>query len=1187
MSEYRQELKQALSEARGRRQGTIFALATARGIELNGKGTARQCPWCGQKGKLNFYEKDGVGKFRCPVTSCDGNGGGDEIAFIMLMDGLSNRDATRSYLESAGVEHPWDRFQKRREEEKKERPRSPQIEEVKEPEKPQPVTSESPPPQEEIPEFIRIPDIGANPFEEIWKLLTLADKHRKEIQKKRGLDDPWIDAFGFRSSLQSNRQLLAPILDKFPPGELMRLGLAQKKKGTNEILIAHSLCGMGMNKETEKPDFQVEPIIIPYFDREGRLIDLRAHKMNLTNKAHLEEENSGFYDRQQHSLVHPFCEGLIVDRPEEFRKRCVITEGEFKAHALRRCGIPAMAFPGIMSLKNEFFLKEVVQILSRNDIREVAFVFDNQCRDHKPMDQRFEEEVYAQISALILERYQFRGKVAMLPNSWRMPDKTGKADWDGALADLFIKKNRTYAAGIAKASAAFREVIESAKPVSLQSELWKGPKEAAIAFRLKKELHEPDVFVGGKKQLDQAAEITRWCDPAYADILNAAAITKELRATYGGYYLENPLPQKERPRIQKIKTKIMEDLDKIDPDDRDKKRALYAAKMLCDIILYHRPKIISDFTMISRYKLRTIDGREDRLVQFIDNSGIRSKQSYQLTGKRMSTATQFREFALESGGYHWTAGQDAIDSVAKNLDIDNYQKVIHAIDVVGYQKETGIYILGDCGVAPDGQFIFPDRDGIIWWKSSGYRYSDDDMANLIQKPPILFPNAESAKAAYGQMDWDQERKEVKDILEEVMEHYIASYGDHSGWLSLGMTFQYLAQPEIFARFHNKPGLWVQGRKGSGKTETTQLNMRMLAFPSDYGSATVTGTKVGLERGFAQYCGLPVHIDEWRNNEVPPNAVSVVRNAFNEQGQPKGMADGSKRTRVVRPLTMPIVTGEDACTDAATMSRFVKLVMAESRRTGTTKEQAARFVRMVEASEEYHRIGRYLFHKRREFAKLVTDGIARFTTDPVVMQTVPTSRARQVYGTAWASMNAAYILIIATEDSKFKDLETMIPCFAGFAKQAAEDTEREVFVTQFFDDCLSMISRGIPKVERYLRVEYGVFVGNTWRQAGSYEKGAQLYLLVAPKEIYDEYEQDKRRRGSEISLTRQNIQLELRREAYWVEADASLKPKAHRFKLSSDDMRRTWWIMDFEKMPPDIREIFANLIPESEQENLTI
>lgn len=1191
MSDYKEKLKAAISEARSRRGGTIFAIAAAKGIELNGRGVAKQCPWCQKKDKLSFFEKEGIGRFKCPVTSCDGNAGGDEIGFLQLHDGLDLREATRAFLESAGVEHPWDVIEREKKDRSETKPFVKRALEVlpppiEEPESTDPLESE----HSDAPEFIKVPNLERNPFEEIWSLLTLTDRHQIEIRKKRGLDEPWIRAYGFKSSLRTNRELLSPVLDMFPPNKLLELGLAVKKKDSRELTIAHSLCGMGMihNPQIDKlePSFQVEPVIIPYFDTQGRIIDLRAHKSNLTNKNWLQEDNSSFFHKSQYALTRPYCEGLITGRTVEFENRCVITEGEFKAAALRRCGIPALGFPGMMALyNNKKFLNDLVDLLSRNDIREVAVIFDNECKDHKVMQERFEVEAFSQMTALLLERYQFRGKVAMLPTNWRLPDSSGKADWDGALSELFIKKSRSYITGITKASTSFREVVNSAKQVSMQSELWKGQKEAAIAFRLKKLMHEPKVFVGGKVEMDKAAEITRWCHPVFSEILNAETICQDLRATYGGYYTKSPLAQKERPRIIKQIDDINKIMEKCTSEQEF--RQLKAALTLCYVILQSRPKQISDFTMVSRYKLRTIDGKEDRLVQFIDAQGVRSNQVYQLTGKRMSTATQFREFCLESGGYHWSGGQEAIDMVGQNLDVDNYQKVIQAIHVVGYQKETGIYIMGDCAIAPDGQYIFPTKDGIIWWKNSGYRYDENDLEHLSQKPPILFPNNENAKVAHGNINWEIERSESRKLLEDIMLDLVNSYGDKSGWLVLGMIIHYFAQPEIFASEGIKPGLWKQGRKGSGKTETMHLLMRILGFPSDFGGITATGTKVGIERATSQLNGLPLLMDEFRNGEVAPHVIALLRNAYSEQGQPKGMMDGSSRTRTVRPLTMPIVMGEDASNDPATMSRFVKVVMAESRRKGTPKEQQERFSRMTDQSEDYHRIGRYILHKRQEFAKLVVEGIKTFKNHPHVMSTVPTSRARQVYGTAWAAMNALYKIIIAQPEDRHQDLTGEIPEFASFATTAAEDNEREVFVVKFFDDCLTMIQSGDHNAAKFLRIERGHFIGHAWKQVSSWDSSGQLYLLAAPKELFRAYEIDKSKLHNEIPLSRQNIQLELRREPYWIEAHESLKPKNHRAKLSIDDQRRIWWIMDFQKMPQEMQDMLVNLLPEDEQDKLSI
>lgn len=157
-------------------------------------------------------------------------------------------------------------------------------------------------------------------------------------------------------------------------------------------------------------------ILIPFLDPEGRVYNLRPHKLNFP------ESGSQVYI--------PY--DLITST-----EKLVLAESEFKAVASCLMGVPAIGLPGISSF-SKTKLPALVDILRRLECREIVVCFDNEIKDdpalpkYKPdFRQRYDTMIYEYIMAYSLKRIGLRASVARLKDSWRVD---GKADIDGVLA---------------------------------------------------------------------------------------------------------------------------------------------------------------------------------------------------------------------------------------------------------------------------------------------------------------------------------------------------------------------------------------------------------------------------------------------------------------------------------------------------------------------------------------------------------------------------------------------------------------------------------------------------------------------------------------------------------------------------------------------------------------------------------
>lgn len=1033
-------------------------------------------------------------------------------------------------------------------------------------------------------QFINLPSDRKewNIFETVWDCLVLTDEHRKELVEKRGLcKENWLDDCGYKSSLHENYERTRKIIDMFPPNKLLESGIF-KRDDRKQIVLASFLAGTGMKKVNGemKSVPNLNPVIIPYIDGKGRIVGLRPHKANLTNKEFLKQENMEHYHRALYQLVQPYGECFLTCNSNSEKYTLVITEGEFKASALAMCGIAAMAVPGIQIFRNEHFKKALLDIIIRDDIRRIIVAFDREDKSHKPFQDQFEAEIYAIYMAIILERYQFNARVCTLPDDW-MEGKPAKADWDGALAMYYKKAKGDAAKAINMATYGFTNLLKKTPELEKQFSFLNNKEERYKQHRLNKLLHEAKLFSGGDQEAKDAAEITRWFPPAYkAPWLNHEKIAQTLRDCVGGYYIHKNPTDKQVDECRDLKEKVIADLKELDEDKHIERRKLRAVILAIDITLYRMPAPVCDFTARSKYKIICPDGAVDRLVRFKDAHGRESKESFQVTSKDLSTATKFREFVTACGPYHWSAGQDPIDHFSKHLDVTNYNQTIMEIDMMGWHKEHKLWLLGDCAFT-DGRCIFPDADGIIWHGENGYYFNNNTHKNFTQKPPILFPglNREQARNAYKEMDWNQERHDCAQIMSSAMRLFYASYGDISGYLHIGGLLSFLAHPELLLTGEGaKPSVWVQGAKGSGKTATARLAMMLFGFPWDYNFITLSGTKVGIERSLMQYSCLPLHLDEWKNKEASDQLVSLIRSCFMQQTAPKGVKDNARNTRQVTPMTVPIVTGEDATIDPATESRFIQLTMSDRKRADYIKEHmpnsdsAKIFGEINELSTQFYRVGRYLFKHREVFVANLMKWLKEMKVSKH-MNCIADSRSKFVYGVAIAS----YISLKETFGIHYEtsELGAEIKTMIEVAAQETAETESSIFRNAFFTDAMTMFDGNVGNSKKLATSGYAVLDGNTGYHipCSQHSPGARRYIYFASSEFYPEYEQwcASRRKLPDIAL--KNIQKELSKTPYFIKNKQA--PRVWRFALN--DSARKWWIMDYEMMNTAEKNIFLPLI----------
>ena len=337
--------------------------------------------------------------------------------------------------------------------------------------------------------------------------------------------------------------------------------------------------------------------------------------------------------------------------------------------------------------------------------------------------------------------------------------------------------------------------------------------------------------------------------------------------------------------------------------------------------------------------------------------------------------------------------------------------------------------------------------------------------------------------------------------------------------------------------------------------------------------------MGIERNLSQFCGLPVHIDEWRNLRALEGIIGFITNAFNEIGISKGTMAGTKSTRKSKASTIPIVTGEDGATDPALRSRYLRLVMSAAQRHGTAIEQRARYFQMMENADSYYRVGRFLFKYREPFAADVVKRTKEFIDREETGRRISGDREQEVGGICLSAMLAANT-IIDPDGAEFPQADALREFMLKHMSESCTDTTNDVFLVNFFADAVNMINRGVPHVEKYLRVVRGTVSEDGKINALKSIIGdtGKLVVLIAYRELYDEYMADKGKLRETAPIARSNIQAELKGEDAWMKF--SVSPGTHRYRLyqknGGRDILRAFWALDYEKLAPELKTVFRSI-----------
>lgn len=1229
----KQRMDEAIRQALESRGGSMLSLGMRYFPGMLPNGKVKVCPGCGGKDKFSVFKvKDGNhwtwGCFKpdCNLSMDNIKAArqGDTIGLIMNREGCDRHAAIDKLLEFAGIPNPKNdpRLQKTKPRKKKEPVAATAPTPTPEPPPPTPEPAESPPAEIHADHEKSGLDLSENEappppiparkqvWDDLFEKLLLSANDRELLKQKRGFTRETIEAAKYRSSIRENQHIIRKLLEKYPIPLLMSEGIATKDAETGEIKLNSQLCGWGLiqraSGDKEEKWGWTNPILIPYFDKDGHCTNIRPHKGGLSGKSYMRKHGYEYAFRSARTRTHLYTNFIFHNRPEGWEKKCVLTEGEHKANALAQCGIPAAAVPGIQMPRNEIFAEEMFAILREAGIREVIVSFDNEDKSHKadPWD-RYDVVVYSLYACHILRGNGFITSQCELPDEWRID---GKADWDGALAQF----------GSA-AAGKFHAILKKPKPYFPQTEIF-GTKERdrIVHCKFNRLTLKPQILTGGDEE-EELAKLIHKAPLGWKQELGIRDLAELLYSTRGCYYVHQK-PTKEmlvgkgrgkdkEPGLYHHAKTLRDQLDQTTlhtPEDLEAIAELEAALAAVNLLIKGRPEILSDFTISCEFQVRTQEGVVHRLFRFKNKHGQVS-ELVQVPPSATSGAQKFREFAAGVGNFNPNFGDKHLQCLMQDLGTFSAWREIRELEMIGRDQESGLWIFGDGAITPDADLsrpmspdhhdvIFPDPHDIIWHDGIGYRIDPQSFSGFAHKePPMFFREiGKEPHEVYAALKENPEKEliEVAKIWTQACADMICTFGDSEGMLILGANIAYAMSPELLAKYHGQPGIWIHGRGGAGKTETTACLMSAWGFDRGYRTFTLTGgtTAVAIDRTLSQHCDIPIHMDEFRQNEVDASRISSLRAPFGRQSKAKGKMDGTNKTRSVQPQTSPIVTGEGVTNDSATLSRYFSAILAADKRLGTKDEQAERFLAIQARAPQLHRIVRYVLLNRKKFAAAFMEELDKFVSAEDVIRAISVDRLRITYGTAFSMVSTMMKMLmnqsLGEHNISDHDMRLVRDSYASlreftinYAKEAAADVTSINFVVKFWKDVVtySNINGGASNIRKFIWFEWCKVDPETNKITRTTAKqdsdGFKRCILFRGNELYAEYEKEHRQRGKEPELTLSVIKAEMKAEAYWIPAPKTQARQAHRMSFDGHGQVDIW-ALDWHKMSPSVQQIFA-------------
>ena len=314
------------------------------------------------------------------------------------------------------------------------------------------------------------------------------------------------------------------------------------------------------------------------------------------------------------------------------------------------------------------------------------------------------------------------------------------------------------------------------------------------------------------------------------------------------------------------------------------------------------PKMVCGFTIKVLYLVKSKSAPK-RIVELKNQFGYATVLD--LPTEAFVSIGAFKK-AVESVGNFVFEGND-IDLTRLKKKLFREERLTQEINVLGWH--------------PRGQF-YAFSNGILngkWTPTDEYGIVEHDEKNYF------LPYMSSINDDY--TEFGNERKFVHKEGELTFAQWAPLmqrvYGTNG---CLGMCF-YIAslfRDFIFDQHNAFPLLYNFGQRESGKSQFVDSFKWLFGKPQDSLSLENPSTVIGMVRTLASFCNSIVYLDEYKNT-VDKKTVGLLKGLWDGFGRTTGVKSNDNQTKVTKPLSATIISGQDMPTiDNALFTRVIQL-----------------------------------------------------------------------------------------------------------------------------------------------------------------------------------------------------------------------------------------------------------------------
>lgn len=762
-----------------------------------------------------------------------------------------------------------------------------------------------------------------------------------------------------------------------------------------------------------------------------------------------------------------------------------VTEGELKAAAADRHGLPIVAVPGIFNhgkdpkaegrkVLDDAFRPELMECIKRLGVKKLCFIYDSDLFDlQKDAEDGCDPTSRPRAFFRSARRFQERAEAAGVQPwiAWPEPGDR-KLGLDDLILELIGEAPPELAVlgGIADeedGDVAFREGTAIAKAVC-QAVGWdwrltpgEGPATlAGIKSSARWAWRGRDIA------RSILAAVTGTGKPVagmrFVKIDGMADI--QLREVWGLHspaaFLERNAPKmaawetflwgKDRYLIKdgKVELEIQERAITID---------VRGNQTFSVVNGLHR--LVAGFVFLPKWRLK--GGREGYIIDFRTHRG--ETESMLLSDAELTSLALFKKRMINKG-MAWE-GTDA-ELMRVNASVVVQAPVAEVVDTLGWDPARRHWAWANA-VWRDGELYRPDDDGFV----------------QLPDQHIMLPP--SAKIFAGERGLDEERRVVHKAASKVtwrtwFDKAAKVYGVSKAVIAMAFVSSTVFADVIRASRRMFPLLFLFGPPQGGKTTFARSLQSFFGDPLPPRNMESGSTTAGLQRTFARYRQIPVFCDE-ASARTRPELMDILKNVFDGTGATQGVASGDNQTRSFAINATVIAASQHLPShDPALVSRCVMIEFKPRGEARLQDKELMAELREVEEAGLSPLVHGLLQHRdliegnfRIAFLRMY-GRILEMATESKLSQV--TDRVIEIHA---AMATPLAILASRLEGGRFMDENTIAACFCELLElhHAASSASDEV--GNFFQIVQSAaIRRDVQYGEHYMIKDAELFI--KWR-----------------------------------------------------------------------------------------------------------